>query len=328
MRKAANLICLVVALLDPSAAAAVPDSAETENSLRAMRVLDQRVTSLGHRLAVANRDFCRQPSWRSGFMLHHIAQYGRDYRLAATRAFGLADAPAVLAVASGSAADRAGLRADDAVLRVDGQALPPPDSRSRGFAAVERMLDAVDQAFADGQARLELRRGTVPLTLDIAAERGCAGRFQLVPSRQRNAWADGRYVQLTTAVVQFAGGDDEVAAILAHEFAHNVLGHRDRLDQARVGILGGIRLERATEREADRLSVYLLERAGLNPEAAVRVWQRLSRGDLFGSLSHPGWRERIVLLRREILAIRQTRAAGQTPWPDFVPRPADTAFTQ
>ena len=46
---------------------------------------------------------------------------------------------------------------------------------------------------------------------------------------------------------------------------------------------------RETEVEADRLSVYLLDRAGYDPDAAVRFWSRFGRRGLnfLGSPTHP-----------------------------------------
>ena len=75
--------------------------------------------------------------------------------------------------------------------------------------------------------------------------------------------------------------------------------HRVRLDAGAAcarGFLGNFgrnaRRIRETEVEADRLSVYLMERAGYDPEAAVRFWSRFGRRGLnfLGSPTHPNWR--------------------------------------
>lgn len=297
------------------------------DSLVAMRVLDQRVANIGHRLATANLDICADRRWLPGFAVHDLSQYGGDYRAAAIRAFGLGSGPAVLAIAEGGPAARAGLRQDDVLLRLDGEALPVPGERSgNSDAHMEPLYDAIDRAFADGVAVAELRRGGDPLTLRIEAERGCASRFQVVPSRRANAFADGTYVRVTTVMVGHTADEAELAWILAHEFAHNVLGHRDRLDAEDVsrGFFGNFgrsaRLIRETEQEADRLSVYLLDRAGFDPEASVRFSSTFgSRGlNFLGSPTHPNWRRRIEMFRAEIALIRQARGRGQVPVPPLV----------
>ena len=292
-----------------------------------MRELDGRVATIGHRLAVANLDLCRQLLWLPGLALHDLSQYGADYRAAAIRAFRLDRGPGVLALAADGPARRAGLRLDDILISLDGQALPrEAPARERSFDRMELILAAVDSAFADGTATMVIDRGGEPLSLEIRGERGCATRFQLIPSRRLNALANGRYVQVTTAISTYVEDDEELAAVLAHEFAHNVLGHRDRLDEANVerGFLGNFgrnaRLIRETEVEADRLSVYLLERAGYDPAAAVRFWSRFGRRgvNFLGSPTHPNWRRRIALFEAEILNIRRARAAGTAPMPDFL----------
>ena len=300
------------------------------DSLLAMRVLDQRVATIGHRLAVANVELCATRQWLPGFAIHDLSQYGADYRREAIAAFGLDAGPGVLALVDGGPAARAGLRLDDILLTLDAQPLPRAEGdASRSFEQTERLLDAIERAFADGAAELRVRRQAATLTLPIAAEQGCASRFQVIPSRRLNALADGVYVQITTAIAGYASDDQELAAILAHEFAHNVLAHRRRLDEAGVerGFLGNFgrnaRLIRGTEAEADRLSVYLLERAGYDPQAPIRFWSRFGRRGLnfLGSATHPNWRSRIALFETEIAAIRRMRAAGSVPVPSFLAPP-------
>ena len=324
------LIALLIAALGlgGTGASAVAQEAP-DQALLAMRVLDRRVATVGHRLAVANLDLCAARAWLPGFAVHDLSQYGADYRPAAVRAFGLDAGPGVLALAADGPAERAGLRADDILIAVDGQA-PPRAALGRlgSFEHMERILALLDQAFADGRADLQVARGGARRTVAIVAERGCASRFQLTPGRSLNAKADGRYVQVTAAIAEYVEDDVELAAVLAHEFAHNILGHRVRLDQAGVsrGVLGNFGMSarriRETEVEADRFSVYLMERAGYDPAAAVRFWSRFGRRgfNFLGSPTHPNWRARIQMFESEIAAIRAARAAGRAPMPDFAPR--------
>src|SRR5690606_24876121 len=159
--------------------------------------------------------------------------------------------------------------------------------------APEALIDALWRrlgvALADGSARLTLLRGQDRLTLDIAGVEGCASRFELLPSSRLNARANGTHVLVTTGIMAQVQNDDELAAVLAHELAHNVLQHQSVANRKRS--------ERDREIEADRLSVYLMDRAGFDARGAVTFWQRLrpSRG-LF-SRSHPHWRHRVEILQ-------------------------------
>ena len=103
---------------------------------------------------------CADRAWLPGFAVHDLSQYGAEFRPAAIRAFGLDAGPAVLALAAGGPAERAGLRADDILLAFDGR--PPPrgaPGRERSFEQMELILAALDEAFADGRATIEVRRG-------------------------------------------------------------------------------------------------------------------------------------------------------------------------
>ena len=327
-----TIFALAASLLTAAPAGAAAQERGEQQSLTAMRELDRQVATIGHRLAVANIDLCSERQWLPGFALHDLSQYGGAWRDAAIRAFGLDRGPAVLALASEGPSARAGLRQDDVLVSEDGTPLRSQEASSqRTFEEVERLLALLDAAFADGAAELAILRGSEPARLRVAAEQGCATRFQLIPSRRLNARADGRYVQVTTAIAQYVEDEAELAAVLAHEFAHNVLGHRTRLDAAGVsrGFFGNFgrnaRLIRETEAEADRLSVYLLERAGYDPAAAVRFWSRFGRRGLnfLGSPTHPNWRQRIVLFEAEIAVIRAARARGAVPVPEFMPAGTD-----
>ena len=314
----------VLLVLAGAAAAAQLDSAG--ESLAAMQASYRRIAATGHRLAVAGLDLCADREWLPGLALHDRSQYEGDLRATAIRVFAFDAGPGVLALAPGGPAERAGLRLNDVLLAVDGRALPnAAPARTGSFAAMERILEIVDQGFADGAAELAVQRGGERLVVPVRAVQGCASRFQLVGGSRRNARADGRYVQVTTAIAAYAADDGELAAVLAHELAHNVLRHRVRLDAANVarGFFGNFgrnaRLIREAEEEADRLGIYLLERAGYDPEAAVRFFSRFGRSGLnfLGSATHPNWGRRVASMREEIAAIRRARAAGEVPNPGF-----------
>lgn len=322
-----SLLSFAGALLLGLAVPAAAQPAGEQQSLLGLRALDGQVATIGHRLAVGSLDLCAGRQWLPGFAVHDLSQYGGAYREAAIRAFGLDRGPGVLALARGGPAERAGLRLDDILVLADAQPLAAgPAERERTFDQVERILGLLDQAFADGQAELAVLRGQERLTLTVSGEQGCPSRFQVVPSRDLNARADGRYVQVTTAIAEYVQDEQELAAVLAHEFAHNVLRHKERLDRAGVarGFFGNFgrnaRAIRETEAEADRLSVYLLDRAGYDPSAAVRFWSRFGRRGLnfLGSPTHPNWRARIALFEAEIARIREARAAGRVPIPAFL----------
>jgi Zn-dependent protease with chaperone function len=315
--RAAFLLLILAIPVAPLAAR----QAAPEQDFAALQALDGRVATIGHRLAVANVELCRTTEWRPGFVVLDLSQVAASYQALANRVFGPAPGLGVTALAANGPAARAGLRAGDTILALDH--VPIAAARPAASRSGEPAPDVVGAAFADGEAQVEIRRGGERLTLPVRADRGCSSRFEIVRSGGRQGWADGRIVQVTLALVDYATDDAELAAVLAHEFAHNLLGHRVRLDSAHVsrGFFGNFgrnaRNIRDTEIEADRMSVYLMDRAGYDPEAAVRFWQRFGRGGLnfLGSPTHPNAGRRIALLETEIAAIRAARSAGRVPEP-------------
>lgn len=311
--------------------AAAQRGAASEEALTALRGLDARILETGDRLALANMELCAEKAATTGIALHDLAQYAPASRAAAVRAFGLGEEPAALAVTPDGAAARSGLRADDALIAADGMAFalaPLPDKAS--FAPVERAMDLLDSAFADGHAELDVRRGNDRIRISVDAPNGCRGRFQLVPGDRLNAGADGRYIQISSALALYAADEDELAAILAHELAHNVLRHRVRLNEAGIsrGILKAVgrnaRLIRETEVEADRLSIYLLDRAGYDTGAAARFWSRFGPEHghgIFASPTHPGWRKRVASFEEEIATLARLKQDGPNPVPPLLAAP-------
>ena len=281
--------------------------------------LDERVATIGHRLAVSNLAWCREREWLPGVTLG-VENPGAANRQGRRQLHAI-----VLALARGGPAARGGLAANDLIETADGAPLPfAMAGRGGAFTGMEQVRVAFEAAFSDGSARLGLRRAGAPVALQVAAEQGCASRFLILPSGRLNAFANGRTVQVTSRLAEETPREDELAAILAHEFAHHVLGHRSRLDASGVsrGVLRNFgrnaRLIRAAEAEADRLSIWLLARAGYDPGAAVRFWTWFGRRgfNMFGDPTHGGWRARVARLEAEIAAMR---AAGPDGRPDFLP---------
>jgi predicted Zn-dependent protease len=107
-------------------------------------------------------------------------------------------------------------------------------------------------------------------------------------------------------------GDDELAAILAHELAHNILGHRAVLDAQGVsrGLFGRIGKNaakiRETEIAADRLSLTLMRDAGYRMAAAPEFWARFEKkhgSGIFADATHLNGRRRVDMLNAEIARI-------------------------
>lgn len=137
--------------------------------------------------------------------------------------------------------------------------------------------------------------------------------------------AGGGEFQVTTGLLQKAN-DEQLRGVLAHEIAHDDLGHVARAQTLGTGLnIGVILLEqlfpgssavtpiagaliansysRSEELEADRHGVEILRRAGYSKEVMIDTltWlMRSSGGDSGGGFlsTHPGTEERITALRK------------------------------
>ena len=141
----------------------------------------------------------------------------------------------------------------------------------------------------------------------------CPTRFELLDSGGRAA-ADGKRVVIGRKFAGFEYPEDELAAALAHEFAHNLLAHRAWLK----GVGRKAKYIRLTEREADRLMPWLLANAGYAPDAAIRFFKKWGPGNdgwIFRSPTHDGWDERAEFVAGELPQIAQLMASeGAADW--------------
>lgn len=293
---------------------------------RALVALDARLASAGYRLASANADYCPLKERNAGWVIHDIAQYPDADT--AKAAFGFETPIQVAAVVEGSAAQSAGAMADDGFAGIDGARLYWPamlvgKTGYERIASFKQLVSERSAARPSLPVKLKRKGREMDLTLEIPLL--CASDFQIDPSSKMDAGADGKMVSVTSALAEYAADEGELAAIVAHELAHNILQHRARLDAAKVNRGLGRQFGKsrkailATEIEADRLSMWLLANAGYDPSATLSFWQRYSRKHGGGFLSdgtHLGWKKRIAIMRAEaeqILAAPVTNGKRMPP---------------
>ena len=253
-----------------------------------------RVASVGYRIALRARSFCPEPFPLTGMGLFHLAQYKGEVRQSYAASHRLDRGPVVLLTVADSPAARAGLRAGDVLLAVDGTSMPSPTAR-RGHggktSTPAQMSDAlIEQALAKGPAKLRVLREGSEHDILLAPLNGCPLRIRLVQSNTLGASSRDGIVLISTRMLDFVRSDDELALVIGHELAHVVLHHDERLEKASRG--------RAAEVDADRLGLRLAWAAGYDPSVALAFWPRLdaAHGGWWKiPTDHPGARERVRL---------------------------------
>ena len=292
------------------------------SQIETLQSLDARVQSVAWRLVRGNAPYCRTVAPRIGLTLFDAAGFADPAAVRA--ALGLPGDIAVEAVAADSPAARAGLHSGQPLRAVAGQVVETlPAAGPNDYARLVTLHDRIDATLADaGEVIVSDGAGA---DIAIVGEAVCITRFELLSSGSKAA-ADGKRVVVGRKLVEALPpdplrGDELLAAALAHELAHNLLGHRARLDASGRSWSK----VRATEREADRLSVWLLANAGYDPTAAVRFFQRWGPQFDLGILAtpdHDGWKTRVRTVSAEIEAMRaaQAKRGGSADWTrDFSP---------
>ncbi len=260
--------------------------------------------SIGWRLSHANARFCPRAAPGIGLLLGDAQTYQDP--AAARETYGLPGDIAVAAVAADGPAAQAGFAANMAITAVAGERVGPAPrqgSWDRVWALQARLEQAVA---ATGAATLTLADGH---SLTVAGAPSCAVRF-ILDDGKGNAGATRMQVRVGREALAALSGDEAmIAALMAHELAHAALDHESALGPGHRTAAS----VRRTEREADRLSVWLLANAGYDPGAAVRMIGRIGpRGLLvIGAASHGSNRTRANEMAAEIAVLR---AAPDADW--------------
>jgi hypothetical protein len=312
----------------PTESAAHADGA-LENSIDHLRQQDQRVAAIAYRLVTANAPLCSTTTPTLGWTLHDLAQYGQRVRDAMKQTLGLGAYPRVLALAPDGPAARAGVEVDDEVLAVNGRSLAETAAQAASYTPLQTALDIIGEALTQGPAQFTLRRNSEPLTVEIRPSPACPFDAQVMLSSTVDASADGRHVFITSALIDDTASNDDLAVVLGHEFAHDVLGHAKRLEKG--GLLNSMGLNipavRRAEREADYVGLYLTVRAGYDISGAGDFWRRAAyREGPMGYLTftHPNPLERAARADETVREIhgKQARTEPLIPqgnWPE--PKP-------
>lgn len=188
----------------------------------------------------------------------------------------------------------------------------------------------------------ELRGDGVPCSFPFALDKDSATEV--------NAYTDGAKIVVSPAMMHFAESNDELAVVLAHEYAHAIMKHpaktqknatmggllgmaADMLAQSQGINTGGtfgkmgvqsavMRYSQNFEREADYIGMYLMARAGYPVDEAAKLWRNMAKVNpqgVYNSSTHPTSAERYILLKKSAAEIKQKQAAGQPLLPERLP---------
>jgi beta-barrel assembly-enhancing protease len=262
---------------------------------------------------------------------------------------GLTDEVKVTGVVPGSPADLAGVRVDDLVVAVDGSPAP------KGAGATEAVQGKLEQLLKDGQSfSITLARDGVLRDAAVVPAHACRFSVVAIDGDVVNAFADGTTVTITVGMLRFVQDDTELALVISHELAHNLMKHVAAkstnqlagyvrwlfipwfLGPAVAPAPGGQpallsasampELNRGSyskefEAEADYVGLYMMARAGLPIDGAPQFWRRMgaaypvSNQAAFGA-SHPSDADRMLAMEATVREIKRKIAAGSPLMPE------------
>ncbi|MEM6494935.1 MAG: hypothetical protein AAF650_11205 [Pseudomonadota bacterium] len=273
---------------------------------------DQRLQDIGWKMVRGNAEFCERVIPSIGLQLQDTASYGRPD--IAKAALDLKGAFAVQTVASGSPGAASGAftrnREITAIAAVDPNAWEA--GKRMHWERLTRAHDWIDAKLAEErEITIGFADGAAATVKSVPV---CATRFEILGD-SKTAVADGARVVIGARFPGFAYEEDEVfAGVVAHELAHNLLGHRDWLQRNKRKR----RHVRLTEREADRLMPWIMANAGLDPAGAYRFmtrWGKKHDGGLFRARTHDGWDERAEFIAAELPLIAELmEREGKADW--------------
>lgn len=321
-----------------------PDAAKAERAKQRELVLKtleenrDRVRKIAWPILRANLELCGDDvALSSGFRLATKWGFGKEYRKAAERLYGIGDHVTVISVTPGSLADQAGLEPGDRIVSIDGW--KPP----RGKRAIDAMRDELfEREHADRTLEYVVERDGQELALAVATEPVCNYPVHVESDDVVNAYADGDSIVLTTGMVRFAQDDTELATVIGHEIAHNLMEHTKKkagnaaiglvFDLLAAGLLGvdtsgtftrmaGNAFSQEFEAEADYVGLYLMARAGYDIAETPNFWRRIG-AEYPASIksshtsSHPSTPERYLALEQTVAEITTKNGAGDPLVPE------------
>lgn len=292
--------------LDPETVAA---EAELQRKLAIEELMkdQRRLQAASFRILTAAADFCaddRGPLY--GMSLATRKSFGEKLQPAAEAVLSLDDTPRVMTVAPGSPAEKAGLLQGDPILKVGGTEIPSGDDAQR----------IVRESFRQGGlTRTEVRLGGQhPRNVTMNPVPACDYRVAVMPEGKVNAYTNGRTISVTKGMLWFARDDSDLALVLSHEVAHNILGH--------TGLIATLFVpEKRREADADYLGLYIMARAGYDISGAPSFWRRVATAFpklIDESDSHPVMPYRFVALHQASEEIRRRKAAGLPLTPERI----------
>lgn len=166
----------------------------------------------------------------------------------------------------------------------------------------------------------------------LCKSKRCSYNYKVINEDMLNAYTDGKNVVISAQMMEFLEQDKELATVMAHEIAHNTMGHRAKKMQNSIvgcvfdvvaivngydsnGIfteIGAMTYSQGFENEADYVGIYIMARAGYDISNVSDLWRkmtiqtkRMEKPSFFNT--HPSNSERYLRMQHTIDEIKNKK---------------------
>lgn len=218
--------------------------------------------------------------------------------------------------------------------------------KARKDAAAAARLAEFEKRLAEVGAKIQ--SGGIKLCSSMNnVKGGCVYDFYILQEKGANAYADGNKIHITETMMSLTKEDKELAIVLGHEYAHNIMGHiKAKKTNAMIGTAigiavdiaastqgvapstfskagsknGAIKFSKEFEKEADYIGLYITALAGYDITNAPDFWRKMSLQDsqsIYIGATHPNNPERYLGLEKTVTEITRKQRNGAILMPNL-----------
>ena len=187
--------------------------------------------------------------------------------------------PIIISIAPNSPTSLAGFKEGDRIVSINEE------------YSSKNIRQAITKASnSKNDITMSVLRGDQEYKRKITGQEICSFNIQPLAAGAPNAFADGKKIYITIAAIKLAESDDEIAFLIGHELAHNILHFSGKglaeaqtlpisyQDKPSIRSVNDIFVLQSTrkETEADIEGIKYAHKAGYNLKKASDYWRRLS----------------------------------------------------
>ncbi len=291
----------------------------------------RRLDDVAYKIFTKAVSLCEEKnSFSIGITIANKYMFSEDMQEAALSLYDISNVLKIIHVMKGSAAEQAGIQNNDIPVAINDW--PVHVGEKAGSEFLKKLKDASKDS---SQISLKTIRDGIEQIVEITPDKICDYGIALSNEDIINAFADGKRVVITRGMMHFTEDDTELALVVSHELAHNVMKHIEAktknymlgsiLDiiaavygvntQGAFGNIAAQAYSKEFEAEADYVGLYMMALAGLDIDNAPKFWRHMAvihPGSIKTNFTatHPATPHRFVALEKTVQEVKQKIEAG------------------